>query len=41
VNKNGKIAPTIVKTFPKVSQFWVFKPKTILALPVFSKNFPK
>jgi hypothetical protein len=41
VNRNGKIAPQIVKTFPRVSQFWIFKPKTILALPVFSKNFPK
>jgi branched-chain amino acid transport system substrate-binding protein len=41
VNKNGKIAPTIVKTFPHVSEFWTFKPKTILSLPVFSKSFPK
>lgn len=41
VAKNGKIAPQIVKTFPQVSQFWIFKPKTILGLPVFSKTFPK
>lgn len=41
VNQNGKIAPQIVKTFPNVSEFWIFPPKTILALPVFSKNFPK
>jgi branched-chain amino acid transport system substrate-binding protein len=41
VNKNGKIAPTIVKTFKNVSEFWTFKPKTILSLPIFSKSFPK
>jgi branched-chain amino acid transport system substrate-binding protein len=41
VNRNGKIAPTIVKTFPNVSQFWTFNPKTILAQPIFSKSFPK
>ena len=40
VNQNGKIAPKIVKTFPHVSEFWIFNPKTILALPVFSKTFP-
>jgi branched-chain amino acid transport system substrate-binding protein len=41
VNQNGKIAPVIVKTFPHVSEFWIFDPKTILSLPVFSKSFPK
>jgi branched-chain amino acid transport system substrate-binding protein len=40
VNQNGKIAPKVIKTFRHVSQFWIFKPKTILALPVFSKSFP-
>jgi branched-chain amino acid transport system substrate-binding protein len=40
VNQNGKIAPKVIKTFRNVSQFWIFKPKTILALPVFSKSFP-
>jgi branched-chain amino acid transport system substrate-binding protein len=41
VEKNGKIEPQVVKTFSKVSQFWIFPPKTILKLPVFSKDFPK
>jgi branched-chain amino acid transport system substrate-binding protein len=40
VDQNGKIAPEVVKTFPHVSEFWIFNPKTILALPVFSKSFP-
>lgn len=41
VDQNGKIAPQIVKTVPNVSEFWIFNPKTILKLPVFSKSFPK
>jgi branched-chain amino acid transport system substrate-binding protein len=41
VNQNGKIAPVVVKTFPHVSEFWIFNPATILKLPVFSKTFPK
>ena len=41
VAKNGKIQPQVVKTFPKVSQFWIFPPKIILNQPIFSKDFPK
>jgi len=40
VNQNGKIAPQVVKTFDNVSEFWIFPPKQVLALPVFSKTFP-
>ncbi len=40
VNQDGKIAPQVVHTFKNVSEFWIFPPKQILALPVFSKSFP-
>jgi branched-chain amino acid transport system substrate-binding protein len=40
VDQNGKIAPEVTKTLSNVSEFWIFPPKQILALPVFSKSFP-
>jgi branched-chain amino acid transport system substrate-binding protein len=31
---------TIVKTYPKVSQFWTYDPKQFVEQPVFSRDFP-
>lgn len=38
--KDGKLVNTVVKTYPKVSQFWVYDPKAFLANPVYSRDFP-
>jgi branched-chain amino acid transport system substrate-binding protein len=37
---NGKLTNTIVKTYPKVSQFWTYDPKQFVEQPVFSRDFP-
>jgi branched-chain amino acid transport system substrate-binding protein len=37
---NGKLANTIVKTYPQVSQFWTQDPKKAVEQPVFSREFP-
>ena len=31
---------TIVKIYPKVSQFWTYDPKGFLAQPVYSRDYP-
>ncbi len=41
VQKDGKIAEKIIKTFPHASQFWTYNPQQILKLPLFSRTFPK
>src|SRR5437762_1596782 len=38
--KGGKLVNTVVKTYPKVSQFWTYEPKAFLAAPVYSRDFP-
>jgi branched-chain amino acid transport system substrate-binding protein len=38
--RDGKLVNTVVKTYPKVSQFWVYDPKAFLANPVYSRDFP-
>jgi branched-chain amino acid transport system substrate-binding protein len=38
--KDGKLVNTVVKTYPKVSQFWTYDPKAFLANPVYSRDFP-
>jgi len=38
--KNGKLVNTIVKTYPKVSQFWTYDEKAFLAKPVYSRDYP-
>jgi branched-chain amino acid transport system substrate-binding protein len=38
--KNGKMENTIVKIYPKVSQFWTYDPKWFLAQPVYSRDYP-
>jgi len=38
--KDGKLVNTVVKVYPKTSQFWVYDPKAFLANPVYSRDFP-
>jgi branched-chain amino acid transport system substrate-binding protein len=38
--KDGKLINTIVKTYPKVSQFWTYDEKAFLANPVYSRDYP-
>jgi branched-chain amino acid transport system substrate-binding protein len=38
--KNGKLVNTIIKTYPKVSQFWTYDEKEFLAKPVYSRDNP-
>ena len=38
--KDGKLVNTVVKTYPKTSQFWLYDPKAFLANPVYSRDFP-
>ena len=37
---DGKIVNKTVKVYPKVSQFWTYDPKTFLANPVYSRDYP-
>src|SRR5262249_24697373 len=37
---NGKLANTILKTYPQVSQFWTYDPAKFVTQPVFSRDFP-
>src|SRR5262249_35170417 len=38
--RNGKLVNTVIKTDPRVSQFWTYDPKAFLANPVYSRDFP-
>jgi branched-chain amino acid transport system substrate-binding protein len=38
--KDGQLVNTIVATFPEVSQFWTYEPKTFLAMPAYSRESP-
>ena len=38
--KNGQLVNTIVATYPNVSQFFTYDPKTFLAAPVYSRDYP-
>ena len=38
--KDGKLVNTIIKTYPKVSQFWTYPEKAFLADPVYSRDYP-
>jgi branched-chain amino acid transport system substrate-binding protein len=38
--KDGKLVNTIVKIYPKVSQFWTYDEKAFLANPVYSRSDP-
>jgi branched-chain amino acid transport system substrate-binding protein len=37
---NGKLANTILKTYPQVSQFWTYDPAQFLTQPTFSRDYP-
>jgi branched-chain amino acid transport system substrate-binding protein len=37
---DGKLANTIIKSYPQVSQFWTYKPETFVTQPIFSRDFP-
>jgi branched-chain amino acid transport system substrate-binding protein len=41
VNDGGTITDSLVKTVPKVTQFWTFDQQEFLANPLFSREFPK
>jgi branched-chain amino acid transport system substrate-binding protein len=38
--KGDKLVNTVIKTYPKVSQFWTYDEKAFLANPVYSRNDP-
>ncbi|HVA36118.1 MAG TPA: ABC transporter substrate-binding protein [Candidatus Dormibacteraeota bacterium] len=37
---HGTLEDVVIKTYPHVSQFWTFNPKTFLAHPVYSRTYP-
>jgi branched-chain amino acid transport system substrate-binding protein len=39
VEVNGKLENKVVKTYPKVTQFWTYDPTEFLAHPVYSKKY--
>jgi branched-chain amino acid transport system substrate-binding protein len=38
--KGGRLVNSIVATYPKVSQFWVFDARKVMAAPVYSRDYP-
>jgi branched-chain amino acid transport system substrate-binding protein len=38
--KDGRLVNSVIKTYPDVSQFWMYDPKTFLANPVYSRDYP-
>lgn len=38
--KGGRLVNAVVKTYPKVSQFWTYDPVEFLKNPVYSRDFP-
>jgi branched-chain amino acid transport system substrate-binding protein len=36
----GELQNTVIKTYPKVSQFWKYKPEEFLKQPVYSRDYP-
>ena len=36
----GKLQNTVIQTFPRVSQFWMYPPDEFLKLPVYSREVP-
>ncbi len=39
--KDGRLVNSIVEVFPEVTQFWKYDPKTFLAAPVYSRDYPR
>lgn len=38
--KDGRLQNVVIKTYPKVTQFWIYDPKAFLAEPVYSRDYP-
>jgi len=38
--RDGRLVNAILKTYPQVSQFWTYDPKTFMEAPVFSRDYP-
>jgi branched-chain amino acid transport system substrate-binding protein len=38
--KGDRLANTVIKTYPDVSQFWTYEEKAFLANPVYSRDYP-
>jgi branched-chain amino acid transport system substrate-binding protein len=38
--KGGQLVNTIIKTYPRVSQFWTYDEKAFLANPVYTRDYP-
>jgi len=38
--KGGRLVNTVIKTYPKVSQFWTYDQAAFLKNPVYSRNWP-
>jgi branched-chain amino acid transport system substrate-binding protein len=38
--RDGKLANTVIKTYPEVSQFWTYDEKWFLSQPVYSRDYP-
>lgn len=38
--KGGRLANTVIKTYPNVSQFWTYDPAAFLKEPVYSRDYP-
>ena len=36
----GKLQNTVIYTYPKVSQFWTYKPEEFLKMPAYDRNYP-
>jgi len=36
----GRLATTVIHTYPAVSQFWTYKPEEFLKSPPYSRDFP-
>ncbi len=36
----GELQNTVIKTYPKVSQFWKYKPEEFLKQPLYTRDYP-
>jgi branched-chain amino acid transport system substrate-binding protein len=36
----GKLQNTVIKTYPRVSQFWTWSPEEYLKKPLYSRDYP-
>src|SRR3989475_3690812 len=38
--KEGRLVNSVIRTYPNVSQFWIYKPEEFLKNPVYSRDWP-